>query len=53
MTSKKDHPQNEPENNQQTLSTAAPTETQPTSDSDTSKTEKAPEKMVTIICGKC
>ena len=44
MTSKKDNPQNEPENNQQTLSTAAPTETQPISDSDTTKTEKAPEK---------
>ncbi len=44
MTSKKDNPQNEPENNQQTLSTAAPTETQPISDSDTTKTEKAPEQ---------
>jgi len=46
MTSKKDNPQNEPENKQQTLSTAAPTDTQSTSktEQNTNETDKVTEK---------
>jgi len=42
MTSKKDNPQTEPENNQQTLSSAAPTDTQ--SESDSQQNEKKTEQ---------
>lgn len=47
MTSKKDNPQTEPENNQQTLSSAAPTDTQSESDSqqNENKTEQSADSQ--------
>ncbi len=50
MTSKKDNPQNEPENKQQTLSTAAPTDTPSTPEPEQNKaeTEKVTEKKESV-----
>ncbi len=50
MTSKKDNPQNESDNKQQTLSTAAPTDTPPTSEPEqnNSKTDSVAEKKESV-----